>query len=53
MSEIDHALILYVLGQARPFRGKNEYSWTFIELFSLISEKEEDKYTIWGLVHEL
>ena len=49
MNEIDHALILCILGQVRSFKGEMNIHGAC----SLINEKEEDKYTIWELVYEL
>ena len=46
MSEIDHALILCILGQIRSFKGKINIHGLHGAL-RLINEKEEDKYTIW------
>jgi len=48
LSEIDHALILCILGQVRSFKGKMNIHGAF----GLINEKEEDKYTIWELNYE-
>ena len=42
----------YVFLANKVIYGGNEYSWIFYWAFSLINEKEEDKYTIWELVYE-
>ena len=49
MSVINHALIFCILWQVRSFKGEMNIDGAF----SLINEKEEDKYTIWELVYEL
>ena len=52
MSEIDHALILCILGQV----SSSKEEWIFMDfhgVFSLINEKEENMYTIWEVVYEL
>jgi len=52
LSEIDHALILCILGLARLFKGEMNIH-ELLGAFNLVNEKEENKYIIWELVYQL
>jgi len=53
LSEIDHALILCILGQVRSFKEGNQIFMGFNGAFSSIMERKEDKYIFWEYIYEL